>query len=151
MPRKPRQEIPGAIHHVWQRGNNRHRVFVDDVDRRFFLRVLAESTQKQGVAVLGYCLMGNHFHLVVETPETTLGDTMRTVGSRYVQFFNERHETGGGHLYEARYKNRVVTSDEQFAQLLRYVARNPVAAGLCATPEEWRWRSHAADITQAGR
>src|SRR3954471_13851404 len=146
MPRTARLEIPGAIHHVSQRGNNRLRVFVDDVDRRFFLRMLTEAAQKHRLRFLSYCLMDNHFHLVVETPEMTLGRGMRLACGRYVSFFNERHATGGGRLYQARFHSKVVTSDAQFGQLLRYLARNPVSAGMCAAPEDWPWSSHAAQL-----
>ena len=133
-----------GIHHVWQRGNSRQRIFLDVVDRRRFLRLLEEITCKYEWVPLAYCLMNNHFHLVVETPVCSLGDGMRDLGSRYAQLFNERHATGGGHVYQARYGSRLVTTDEQFAQLLRYVAYNPVKAGLCSSPGAWPWSSHAA-------
>jgi len=88
--------------------------------------------------------MPNHFHLVVETPTPTLGLGMRQLGSRYAQLFNERHQTGGGHLFQARFGSRLVRTDDQFAQLLRYVARNPVRAGLTDAPAIWPWSSHGA-------
>ena len=88
--------------------------------------------------------MHNHFHLAVETPGETLGLGMRDLCSRYAQLFNERHETGGGHLFQARFGSRLVQTDEQLAQLLRYIACNPVQAGLCATPGQWPWSSHRA-------
>ena len=93
---------------------------------------------------LAYCLMGNHFHLVIETSGPTLGEGMRDLQSRYARWFNERYETGGGHVYQERYGMRPVEGDEQFAQLLRYVARNPVRAGLSGTPAAWAWSSHRA-------
>lgn len=93
--------------------------------------------------------MHNHFHLVIETPEPTLGLGMRDIGSRYAQHFNKRHLTGGGHVFQARFGSRLTTSDEQFAQLLRYVARNPVRANLCGSPEDWRWSAHIALVTNA--
>jgi putative transposase len=144
VPRQPRLELEDGIHHVWQRGNSKRRIFLDAADRRLFLRLLEEITRKHEWVPLAYCLMNNHFHLVVETPVCSLGDGMRDLGGRYAQLFNERHVTGGGHLYQARYGSRLVTTDEQFAQLLRYVAYNPVKAGLCSSPEAWPWGSHAA-------
>jgi hypothetical protein len=98
---------------------------------------------------LSYCLLGNHFHLVIETPEPTLGDGMRDVNGRYAQLFNERHVTGGGHLFQGRFGSKLVKTDEQLAQLLRYVTRNPVAAGLCPSPERWPWSSHNALVASA--
>ena len=88
--------------------------------------------------------MDNHFHLVVETSAPNLGLGMRDLCSRYAQLFNERHATGGGHLFQARFGSKLVQSDEQFAQLLRYVAHNPVRGGLCRNAAAWPWSSHAA-------
>ena len=149
MPRQARTELPGGIHHVWQRGNNRRTIFVDDEDRQVFLRLLMTTARKCDWHCLGYCLLDNHFHLVLETPTANLGRGMRDLCSRYAQLFNERHETGGGHLFQARFGSKLVRTDEQFAQLLRYVAHNPVRAGLCSEPAEWPWSSHSAAL--AGR
>ena len=134
--------MAGGIHHVWQRGNNRQPVFLEPGDRRFFLSLLREVGARYEWLCLSYCLMENHFHLVLETPRCTLGSGMRDLGSRYAQWFNEWHATGGGHLFQARFGSKPVLRDAQFAQLLRYVARNPVRAGLCERPEDWLWSSH---------
>jgi putative transposase len=134
--------MAGGIHHVWQRGNNRRAIFLQPWDNRFFLSLLREVGTRYRWYCLSYCLMENHFHLVLETPHCTLGDEMRDQGSRYAQWFNARHETGGGHLFQARFGSKPLSRDEQFAQLLRYVARNPVRAGLCEHPEQWPWSSH---------
>jgi putative transposase len=134
--------MPGGIHHVWQRGNNRQPIFLEPGDRRFLLALLREVGAKYEWHCLGYCLMDNHFHLVIETPRCTLGSGMRDLGGRYAQWFNDWHSTGGGHLYQARFRSRPVLRDAEFAQLLRYVAHNPVRAGLCADPEQWPWSSH---------
>lgn len=144
MPRQPRTELAGGIHHVWQRGNRRQRIFLDVADRRLFLRLLEEISSTHAWIPLAFCLMNNHFHLVVETPVCNLGSGMRDLGSRYAQLFNERHAPGGGHLYQARFGSKLVTTDEQLAQLLRYVAYNPVKAGLCSSPDRWPWSSHRA-------
>jgi putative transposase len=132
------------VHHVWNRGNRRQSIFIDERDRRFFLRLLAEVTARHRLHCLSYCLMTNHFHLVIETPYRTLGSGMRELGGRYAQWFNGRHETGGGHMFQERFGSKPVVRDEQFAQLLRYVARNPVRARLCDRPEDWPWSSHRA-------
>lgn len=144
MPRRPRTESAGGVHHVWQRGNNRRVVFVDDADRNLFLRLLRKTASKHHWRCLAYCLLPNHFHLVIETPSPTLGLGMRDLCSRYAQLFNERHVPGGGHLFQARFGSRLVRTTEQLAQLLRYVARNPVRAGLTPDPASWAWSSHAA-------
>src|SRR4051794_24565547 len=144
MPRHPRLEVPGGTHHVWDRGNNRQTMFRDAADYTLFLQLLLRATEKYSMHCLSYCLMGNHYHLVLETPGPTLGDGMRDINGRYAQLFNERHETGGGHLFQDRFGSKPVRNDAQFAQLLRYVAHNPVAAGLCDSPAGWRWSSHRA-------
>jgi REP element-mobilizing transposase RayT len=133
---------------VWQRGNNRRTIFVDAADRRTFLRLLVATVERCRWQCLGYCLLDNHFHLILETPVANLGQGMRDLCSPYAQLFNERHETGG-HLFQARFGSKLVRSDEQFAQLLRYVAHNPVHAGLCSDPARWPWSSHCAAL--AGR
>ena len=144
MPRQPRLELAGGIHHVWQRGNNRRPIFLDDDDRQTFLRLLWHTTCTYDWHCLSYCLMPNHFHLVVETPTPNLGAGMRELDGRYAQLFNERHMPGGGHLFQARFGSKLVRTDEQLGQLLRYVARNPVRAGLCSDAESWPWSSHSA-------
>ena len=144
MPRSPRIELAGGIHHVTNRGNRKQRIFRDNADRFFFLRELARTTARHQWNCLSYCLMENHFHLVIETPEATLGQGMHQLGSHYAHEFNRRHGTGGGHLFQERFGSVLVRSDAQFAQLLRYVALNPVKAGLCEEPARWRWSSHRA-------
>jgi len=144
VPRQPRTELADGIHHVWQRGNNRRKIFIDAADRRLFLHLLEEVASTHELVPLAYCLMNTHFHLVIETPVCSLGAGMRDLGGRYAQLFNERHVPGGGHLYQARFGSKLVATDQQFAQLLRYVAYNPVKAGLCESPDSWPWSSHAA-------
>lgn len=124
-----------------ERGNRRQAIFRDDLDRSSLLRELAIVTEQYRWVCLAHCLMPNHIHLVIETPEETLGLGMRQLAGRYVQSFNRRHGTSG-HMFQGRYGSVLVRRDDQFAQLLRYVALNPVAAGLCDDPAQWRWSSH---------
>ena len=141
MPRTARIEVEGGIHHVTLRGNNRQVIFRDDGDRSFFLQEFDVVTRRYRWISLAYCLMSNHCHLVIETPERTLGLGMRQLASRHAQAFNRRHGTHG-HVFQGRYGSELVDTDVYLAQLLRYVALNPVSAGLCARPEDWRWSSH---------
>jgi putative transposase len=141
MPRTARIEAEGGIHHVTLRGNRGQVIFRDDGDRSFFLRALDVAAREYHWAWLAYCLMSNHCHLVIETPERTLGLGMRQLAGRHAQAFNRRHGTYG-HVFQGRYGSVLVDSDVHFAQLLRYVALNPVSAGLCTEPAEWRWSSH---------
>jgi REP-associated tyrosine transposase len=145
VPRKPRQELEGGIHHVWARGNDRGRVFWDDGDRGIYLAMLGEVTTSQQWRCFAYCLMDNHVHLIVETPDANLGDGMQRLHGLYAQDLNERRGRSG-HVFQGRYGVNLITSDQQLWATVAYVARNPVDAGLCERPEDWRWSSHAATI-----
>jgi putative transposase len=150
MPRRPRTEIEGGIHHVTMRGNRKQAMFHDDHDRRFFLAQLDVTSRQYGWSPLSHCLMSNHCHLVIETPGRTLGLGMRRLGSLYAYAFNSRHGVDG-HLFQGRYWSSPIDSDEYFAQVLRYVALNPVAAGLCTDPEQWQWSSHRQLLSGGGK
>src|SRR5436190_5575422 len=107
MPRKLRVEYEGAIYHVMNRGDRREPIFLCDEDRRLFLETLQEVCQKTGWQVHGYCLMGNHFHLVIETPRANLIAGMRWFSGTYTARFNRRHKFFG-HLFSGRYKSLIV-------------------------------------------
>src|SRR5512133_1964786 len=102
MARQARIEYPGAIHHVMSRGDRRENIFLDDVDRQDFLKTLAEASQKTGWQVQAYCLMSNHFHLVVETPEANLGEGMHWFLSTYTIRLNKRQALSG-HVFSGRF------------------------------------------------
>ncbi len=133
MPRPLRVEYPGAIYHLMSRGDHREAIFHDDADRRAFLNTLGEACAKTGWQVHAYCLMGNHFHLVAETPQPNLVAGMKWLLGTYTGRFNRRHQLFG-HLFSGRYKSLVI--DERGGDYLRtacdYVHLNPVRAGLVA-------------------
>jgi REP element-mobilizing transposase RayT len=141
MPRGPRIELEGGIHHVFTRGDHRERIFDDDSDRHRFLRRYEVVAARYEWVPLSYCLMDNHVHLVLETPRCTLGDGCRDLLGHYARLRNGRLDELG-HVYQGRFRNRLVQNEAYFAQLLRYVALNPVKANLCPTPESWPWSSH---------
>ncbi|HEX8122214.1 MAG TPA: transposase [Solirubrobacteraceae bacterium] len=145
MGRRPREDEAGAIHHVYARGNNRQPIFVDDLDRRAYLDLLGQSVRRMEWRCLSYCLMPNHVHLLLETPEANLGPGMCLVHGRYARRFNHRHDRVG-HLFQRRYGSVRVQDDAQLWMVIAYIARNPVASRLCRRPEEWRWGSHAAIV-----
>jgi len=146
VPRKPRQEIAGGIHHVFARGNWRQVIYNEDTDRELYLELLAQAVKRQRWRCLSYCLMGNHVHLMIETPQPNLGAGMGRMHGLYAQTFNRRYRREG-HLFQGRFGSVAMKSDAQLMQTARYIALNPVEAGLCGRAEEWAWSSHAAALS----
>ena len=146
MPRKPRNEEAGAIHHVYARGVVRRDLFHDDLDRDYYLRLLAWVVTRHRWLLLAYCLMDNHTHLLVETPEPNLGRGMQRLHGYYAQAFNERYGQSG-HVFQGRFESKRVTSDPHLLVAARYVVRNPVEARLCPAPDDWPWSSHRAVVS----
>jgi len=139
-------EYAGAIYHVMSRGDRQEAIFLDDEDRRRFLKTLGEACEKAGWEVHAYCLMGNHFHLVLETPQPTLVAGMKWFLGTYTQRFNARHRMRG-HLFAGRYKSLLVDgSDDMYLRVVcDYVHLNPVRAGLIAAEGElvdYAWSSY---------
>jgi putative transposase len=143
MPRPPRRELAGGIHHVTARGNNGEAVFRDMADRRNFLRLLRSALTDFDWLCLTYCLMTNHYHLLLLTQEPTLGAGIGWLNGTYAQRFNRRHSRTG-HLWEQRYHSLLVERGAHLLEVIRYIALNPVRAGLCTRPEEWEWGAHRA-------
>jgi REP element-mobilizing transposase RayT len=141
MARPLRIQFPGAIYHVVARGNARQQIFLQDTDRRRFLEELWRTCDLKNWLVWAYCLMNNHFHLILETAEPTLASGMRDLEGRYALEFNRRYGRVG-HLFQSRYKAFLVQRERYLFQLTRYVVLNPVRANLCAAPEDWRWSSY---------
>ena len=145
MPRKLRVEYPGAIYQVMRRANGKGNIFETDVDRQDFLKTLAETCQKTGFEVHAYCLMRNHFHLVVETPQANLVAGMRWFLSTYTARFNRRHKLFG-HVFSGRYKSLIVdgSSTGYLRTVCDYVHLNPVRAKLLRTNQalrDYAWSS----------
>jgi REP element-mobilizing transposase RayT len=149
MPRSPRIIVPNGLYHVTARGNRRQAVFIDDRDRNTFLLLLERVSAALRWHCYGFCLMPNHYHLVVETPNADLSAGLQRLNSRYAEAFNRRHEVGG-HLFQGRFHAVAVESDWHLLELSRYLALNPVRAGLCRTPADWRWSSYRAVLALAG-
>jgi len=150
MPRIARVVVPGCPHHVTQRGTNRGVIFADDADRRKFLYCLTDWTSKTGTRVWAYCLMGNHFHLlVVPETESSLGRCMHGATSRYAQYFNERHERCG-RLWQNRFFSCPVDPDRYLWVVAKYIEQNPVRAAIVRTAEEWPWSSAQSHLQCKG-
>ena len=145
MARPLRLEFAGALYHLTSRGDRREPIFEDDDDRRALLEVLAQALERFEATCFAYCLMGNHYHFVVQTRRPNLSRLMRHVNGVYTQRFNRRHGKVG-HLFQGRFKAVLVDEDSYFLEVCRYVDLNPVRAGLVRRAQDWVWssfRSHA--------
>jgi REP-associated tyrosine transposase len=143
MARPLRIHAPGTLCHVMSRGNAKQNIFVDDTDFGHFLELLSSLLERFHVNCIAYCLMWNHTHLLLRPAEQPLSRLMQHLNSAYCQWFNRRHDRVG-HVLQGRFKSRWVDDDLYFLRVLRYIVRNPVAAGYVNDPGEWRWSSHRA-------
>lgn len=143
MARPLRIEFPGAIYHITSRGNARLPIFEDITDRNQFLDVLDGVVKRFKWRCYAYCLMNDHYHLVVETVEGNLSQGMRQLNGVYTQSFNRRHNQGG-HIFQGRYKAILVEKENYLLPLCRYVVLNPVGSGLVKAPEKYFWSSYLA-------
>ena len=148
MARPLRIEYPGAWYHVMNRGRHGENVFSGPKDFGSFLRVLWECTDMFDLRVAAYCLMSNHYHLLVKTPSGNLSRAMRHANGVYTQRYN-RSRNIDGQLFRGRYKSVLVEEDNHLLELLRYIHRNPVRAGMCKSVEEYPWSSHHGYISSA--
>lgn len=143
MSRPLRLEFAGAVYHVTSRGDRRESIFEDDVDREALLAVVAQGLARFAATMFAYCLMGNHYHFVVQTQQPNLSRLMRHINGVYTQICNRRHRKVG-HLFQGRFKAIVVDRDAYFLEVCRYVDLNPLRANLVKHPGDWPWSSYRA-------
>jgi putative transposase len=143
MPRPLRIQAPGAQYHVTSSGNTARTLFRGDKERTDFLDMVGDLVAGRGWVCRSYCLLSTHYHLLVETPEPDLAAGMQYLNGRYGQRVNWRRGEKG-HVFAARYDSVLVEGDGHRLELYRYIALNPVRAGLVENPEDWRWSSYAA-------
>jgi REP element-mobilizing transposase RayT len=141
MARPLRLEYPGAVYHVTSRGNARQDIVMDDRDRTLFLEKLAHVIDRFGWRCHAYCLMDNHYHLLIETPQPNLSRGMRQLNGTYTQAINRRHHRVG-HLFQGRFTAILVEKEAHLLELCRYVVLNPVRAKLVTHPRLWAWSSY---------
>ena len=148
MARPLRIEFPGALYHVTARGNARAPIFLEDADRQLLLATLGDAHERHGWLCHAYCLMPNHYHLLLGTPEANLSQGMRQLNGLYTQRFNRRHDRVG-HVFQGRFKGILVERGAHLLELARYIVLNPVRAGIVACAEAYRWSSLRAtqDLT----
>ena len=151
MARPVRVQYEGAVYRVTSRGNERKAIFKGEPDRKLFLKTLREAAGQYGLVVRCYCLMPNHYHLVVETPRANLSSAMAWFQSTYTNRYNHKHRRSG-HLYQGRYKAHIVEADSYAIQLIRYIHLNPIRSGKKNDPlssekkkdlEQYLWSTHS--------
>jgi REP element-mobilizing transposase RayT len=145
MSRPIRIEFPDALYHVTARGDRREDIFEDDADRQMFLSTLEQVITQFNWLCHAWCLMDNHYHLMIQTPDGNLSKGMRQLNGVYTQTCNRRHKHVG-HLFQGRFKAILVDSDAYLLELTRYVVLNPVRAGMVKKPGDWSWSSYRASV-----
>ena len=143
MPRPLRPQFDGAIYHLNSVGVRRTSIFVDDRCHEMFLALLDVCVSRYYWTCGSYCLLANHYRLLIRTADANVARGMQFLNGTYAQWFNQEYGYRG-HAFESRYHSVLVESSEQLMRATRYIALNPVAAGLCAAPSDWKWSSYAA-------
>lgn len=140
MVRPWREEVQGAYYHVIARGNNREYIFNKDIDKGYFLKLLNESRQTMRYKLIGYVLMDNHYHLLIQTMDIKLEKIMHKVNNKYSKYFNAIYERCG-HVFQGRYKASLIQDERYLIKVLSYIHQNPVKAGICKRVEDYKWSS----------
>ena len=143
MARPLRIEFAGALYHVTARGNARADIYNDDSDRQQFLVLLNNAVNRYDWYCHAYCLMDNHYHLLIETATPSLSKGMKFLNGTYTQYYNRQHHRVG-HVFQGRYKAILIQKDAYLMELARYIALNPVRARMVHSAKEWRWSSYRA-------
>lgn len=140
MPRQKRVFSPTQIYHVMVRGNAGRDIFLDDEDKQKLLKIIFNKKREKEFVLYAYCLMNNHFHLVLKEVEDNISHIMKRINTTYVLYFNKRYQLKG-HLFQDRFRSEIVESDDYLLSLIRYIHNNPVKAGLVDIPEDYQWSS----------
>lgn len=143
MARPLRIEFAGALYHITSRGNARENIYSEDSDRDYFLNLLNKTNIRHGWICHAYCLMSNHYHLLIETHRPTLSKGMKYLNGSYTQFYNFNHQRVG-HIFQGRYKSILIEKEAYFLELSRYIVLNPVRAGMVRSAVDWPWSSYRA-------
>lgn len=145
MARPLRIEYAGALYHVTSRGDNKAEIYLDDSDRLQFLETMEAVCERFNWVLHSYCLMDNHYHLLIETPESNLSEGMRQLNGVYTQRFNRKHERVG-HVFQGRFKSVIVQKESYLLELARYIVLNPVRARMVRSAKNWPWSSYLTTI-----
>ena len=149
MARPLRIEYPDAWYHVMNRGRRGEAIVMDDQDYVLFTELLKETSEMWNIRIAAYCLMPNHYHMLVQTPEANISRSMRHLNGVYTQRYNSRHKCDG-QLFRGRYKSILIDSDSYLLQAVRYIHRNPLEAGLTDQLDSYQWKNKQGDTGKPG-
>ena len=141
MPRPPRVDVPGFTYHLINRGVKKLPIFHDDNDRQHFMRLLCQTQNEFPFILHGYCLMTNHYHLLLQTVKHSLSETMQYLNGLFGALFNKKNNHVG-HVFQGRFHSIVVDTDNYFTTVSRYIHLNPVRAGIVQKPEDYPWSNY---------
>lgn len=147
MARSARVQFPGAVYHIWARGNHQENIYFSDQDRKLFIRLLAATAKRMNWICHAYCLMTNHYHLLLETPDGLLSNGMSYVNGVYTQKINRRYGLTG-HLFQERFHSKLIDGNPQFLATVRYIIRNALEANMVEDAGDWPWSSYRATTGQ---
>jgi len=145
MTRPLRVEYPDAYYHVINRGNYQEKIFINDRDKEKFLEYLEKAAERFSIIIHSYCLMSNHYHLLIQTPDSNLSLAMQWINVSYATYFNRKRDRRG-HLFQGRFKAILIDADEYLKHLSRYIHLNPVRAKMVSSPAVYQWSSYGAFI-----
>lgn len=143
MGRNPRLQIAGGFYHVTTRGNRHQPIYLTDLDCELWCHLLTSCLRRFEWRCHSLCLIPNHYHFLLETPEANLSRGMERLNGVYAKWFNHAHGFEG-HLFERRFRSVTIESEPHLLEVARYIALNPVRAGLCSHPGDWKWSSYGA-------
>lgn len=138
------------IYHVTNRGVRKEPIFYNMIDKHKFMIILAEAHCKFDFRIHAYCLMNNHFHLLIELSDSPLSKTMQNIQQRYAMYFNRTYQSKG-HVFQARFYSRIVDNPNDFLNVSKYIHKNPVAASLVTNPQDYQWSSYATFFNHSPR
>lgn len=140
MPRGAREKCRTGVYHIVSRGANKQEIFHDDEDRLRYLGTIKRYKMVAKMQVYGWCLMGNHVHLLLEEGQESISDTMKRIGVSFVWYYNKKYSTTG-HLFQDRFRSETVDDEDYLRTVIRYIHQNPVKAGIVPKPDQWKWSS----------
>ncbi|TAN59137.1 transposase [bacterium] len=142
MPRPPRISLSGLVYHIINRGNNRQAVFKEEEDFDTYLKTISKFKEKYSFKLYGYCLMNNHTHLIIEPAKpNTLSKIIQSITLSHIRLYHAKYKSSG-HLWQGRFKNPIIQTDEYLLQCLKYIELNPVRARIVSRPQDYRWSSY---------